>query len=101
MNKKQQGSKEPWSGKQKLKWEEDAQEVKKQRGHQQIIPPKMIQKQSRRKPGKKIWRKTKGKKTWIAPTLINDLDRSNCILVIDIEKCSNFGYEAIRYVSKS
>ena len=101
LNKKQQGSKEPWSGNQKIKWEEDAQEVKKQRGHQQIIPAKMIQKQSRKKPGKMIWRQRKEKKTWIAPTMINELNPSNCILVIDIEKCSNFGYEAIRYDANS
>ena len=96
LNKKQQGSKEPWSSEQKRTWEEDAEKVKKERGYQRIIPPKTVRKQSKRKPGKMITRATKGKKTWIAPGLTTELDVANTLLVVDIEKCSNFGYDQIR-----
>ena len=101
LNKKQQGSKEPWSSEQKRTWEEDAEKVKKERGYQRIIPPKSVRKQSTKKPGKMITRRTKGKKTWIAPSLTTELDAANTLaantlLVVDIEKCSNFGYDQIR-----
>ena len=98
LNKKQQGSKEPWSGEQKLKWEKDADEVQKKRGYQQVIPPKPKTITKRGRKGQTITRTrmTKGKKTWIAPTLSEELDPLNTILVIDIEKCSNFGLPHIR-----
>ena len=95
LNKKQQSSKEPWSHEQKSKWAEDAEVVKKSRGHQEIILPRMVTKESRKKPGKMIQRRTKGKKTWKKPTLADTLDINRALLVVDIEKCSQFGFEHI------
>ena len=58
----------------------------------------MVQKDSRKKPGKKIWRQTKGSKSWIAPTLANELDTAHTLLVVDIEKCSNFKPKCSRFI---
>ena len=94
LNQKQQGSKEPWSSLQKTNWEKDAELTKKRNGYLHIAKPRQISKKNRK--GRTIWVTKPGKQTWIKPTLVDELTPNNTSLVIDIERCSNFGYSHIR-----